>query len=235
MHPGGDRHLHVAVDDRSTGPPEAVPEEEVVPRGRVLFVDSFRPTPCYHEAISDDTRVHGGERIMVVEDEDAVVGVVFGDIRCGDAVSTCHAAARVGARAGLGMTEGIAPRTLDRLADLVRTFDLGGSTGAQIVEERALEHHEIRHAHDPLRADRVERAELLGDPVVHFRRRVEPAYGGRDGEDPRRRCAGFRGERPEQLLEPADRTLHVGLHAALRAFAAAEYISTYRLADAVHE
>jgi len=137
------------------------------------------------------------------------------------------AAERVRRRAGLGMTERVSPRALDRCPDLVAALHFDRSARPQVVEERTLHHHEVRDADDALGHHRIHRAELLGDPLPHLRRRIEPAGGRRDGEDPLGGGARLRRKRRNPLLELGDgRPRLGGLHAARRAFAAAPYIST---------
>ena len=146
-----------------------------------------------------------------------------------------HPAERVRGRPGLRMAERITARSFDRLADLVRALHLRRPERAHLVEERALEHDEVGDPDDRLLGDRVDGAELLGDPFVHLGRRDETADARRDGEDPRRGGSRVDRQRVEQILKVGDRRARFDLQAARLAFDAAAYISTYRFADAVHE
>src|SRR2546426_9848755 len=223
------------MDDRSAGAPEAVPNEEVVLGARIFVVGSERPAARGEQAIADDARVHRGEWIVLVEDENPVIGVVLGDVRSRDPMIALDATERVRGRARLGMAEGIAARALDRLPHLVGAFDLAGAARAKVIEESALEQHAVRDPDDLLSRHRVHRTELLGDPVMHLRGRNEVAGGRRHGEDALGRRARVGRERGDPLFKLGDRRSCLRFHAARRAFAATAYISTYFLADAVHE
>src|SRR5205814_1231607 len=235
MHATRCRHLHVTVDDRAAGAPQAVPDQEVVLRARILLVRRERPATGCDEAIANDIRVHGRERVVFVEYQNAVISVVLRHIRRRDAMFPTDAAEGVRGRPGLGVAERIVARALDRLADLVRSLYFEGTARAKVVEERALEHHQIGDADDLLAGHGVDGTELLGDPVAHLGGRIEPPDGGRHREDPLGGRARLRRKRGDPLLELGDRRPGIRPHAARLALAAAAYISTYLFADAVHE
>ena len=129
------------------------------------------------------------------------------------------------------MAEGIASRLLDGLSRVRAALHFGRTARAEIVEERALERHEVGDAHDLLREDGLERAELLDDPLVHLGRRIEAADRRGHGEDALCRGADLRIERGDALLQLDDGDRSWGVlggrsppddcHAARRAFVAA--------------
>src|SRR5256714_3023373 len=235
MHAAGRRHLHVTVDDRAAGAPEAVPDQEVVLRARILLVRRERPATGREEAIANDLRVHRRERVVLVEHQNTVIAVVLRHVRRRDAVFPAYAAEGVRRRPGLRVAERIVAGSLDRLAYLVRSLYFEGTARAKIVEQRALEHHQIRDADDLLFRHGVDGTELLGDPVMHLGGRIEPPDGRGRREDPLGGRARFGRKRGDPLLEFSDRGPRVRPHAARLALAAAAYISTYLFADAVHE
>src|SRR5207245_20575 len=138
-------------------------------------------------------------------------------------------------RSWLRVAGRIVSRSLDRLAHLVGAFGFDRSAGAEVVEERSLEHHQVGHSDDPLRHDGVDRPELLGDPIAHLGRRIETTNRRRHREDSLGGGARLRRECRDAVFELGDGRPRVCSHAARRAFAAAVYISTYRLAAAGHE
>ena len=204
MRPARGGHLHVPVHDRAAGPPEAVPEHEEVPRGGIGRKRGLAPAPAGHEVVADDGGVGGRQRVVLAEDEDTVVAVVFRDVRRGDPVLAGDAAEGIGRRAGERVVEGVVPRRLDRAADLVAALHLDRPHGAQVVEQRPLEGDVVGHAHDALLRHRLDRAEQLRDPGVHLGWCLEPADRGRHGEDARRGGARIRGKAPDRLLENDD-------------------------------
>src|SRR6266704_5886967 len=76
-------------------------------RARILLVRGERPAARCEETIADDFCVHRRQRVVLIEDQDAVVPVVLGDVRCGDPVLSADATERVGGRSGLGVAERI--------------------------------------------------------------------------------------------------------------------------------
>src|SRR6184192_1060913 len=235
VHASSDSHLHVAVDDRPAGTPETVPDEEVVLRARILLIRGKRPPPRSEQAVMDRLGVHRHQRVMLVEHQNAVVAVVLGDVRSGEPMFPTDATERVGRRSGLRMAEGIVPGPLDRLAELVGALHFDRTASAEIVEECALQHHQVGDPNDLLRCHGVDGPELLGDPLAHLGRRIEPSHGRGHREDSLGRGAHIGRKRRDAVLELGDGRLHLGLQAARRAFAAAAYISTYRFAAAGHE
>src|SRR5438132_866497 len=169
--------------------------------------------------------------VVIVEDEDAVVPVVLRDVRRRDPVRALDPAEGVRRRPALRMAERVATRLLDRLARVRAALHLGRAARAKVVEQGALERHEVRHSHDGLRDHRVDRAELLRDPLAHLGGRIETADRRGHRGDALRRGPGRGVERGEALLELDDGHRPWGVlggrsppddgHAARRAFDAA--------------
>src|SRR5215216_2302152 len=107
----GDGDLGVSVDDGAAGPPEAIPHEERVAGLRVGFEGLVAPLQAHRDVVGD---LLGGEveRVVVVEDDDAVEAVVLGDVRGGDRVLAPHPPEDVRGGAVLGVAERIADRGL---------------------------------------------------------------------------------------------------------------------------
>src|SRR5213593_3789060 len=101
------------MHDRSAGAPEAVPDEEVVLRARIFLVCRESPAARGEQAIANRRYVHRSEGIVLVEDEDTVIRVVFRDVGRRDPVLALDAPEGVRGRSRLGMAEGIASRSLD--------------------------------------------------------------------------------------------------------------------------
>src|SRR3712207_2091684 len=90
---GGD--LGVPVDNGAPGPPEAVPHEERVAGLWVGFEGLPAPLEPHGDVVGDLLRGEV-EGVVVVEDDDAVEGVVLGDVRGGYRVLAFYAAEDVG-------------------------------------------------------------------------------------------------------------------------------------------
>ena len=119
------------------------------------------------------------------------------------------------------------PKTLAFYAAFFPQFiDHAAPAGPQLVEERALEGHEVGHSDDPLLAHRLDRAEELDDPLLHLWRLLEAPDGRRDQVEARRGRPGIRRQAGEQILEVGDLRRGDQRHAARRATRAASYIST---------
>src|SRR5207244_3080844 len=84
-------------------------------RARILVGRGERPAARGQQTVSDDFRIHRCEGIMLVENQNAVVAVVFGDVRSGDPVLSANAPERVRGRSCLRVAERIVSRSLDRL------------------------------------------------------------------------------------------------------------------------
>src|SRR3989442_15189401 len=161
-------HLHVAMNDRGAGSPERIPQQEVVARLLISAVRRFGPAAAGREVVSELRRVHGCDRIVAVENENAVEAIVLGDVARRDRVRSVNTAEGIRRRAGFWMAEGIAFALGDLGAGVVGALRLHRPTRAQIVEERSLIGDTVRDAHDALRADRRYRTEELLDPLPHL-------------------------------------------------------------------
>src|ERR671920_2480204 len=102
---GGD--LGVAVDDRATGSPQAVPHQERVAGFRVGFEGFSAPSEADGDVARHLLR-REVEGVVVVEDHDAVEAVVLGYVGGGGGVFALHPAEHVGGGAVLGVAKRVA-------------------------------------------------------------------------------------------------------------------------------
>src|SRR5215210_1072750 len=113
------------------------------------------------------------QRVMVVEDDDAVEAVVLGDVRGGGRVFALDAAEHVGRGAVVRVAEGVAFGGGDLAFEVEADAGVEGARGAQLVEEGALQGDAVRDLHYTLGGYAVDRAEGLLDPGVHGLRWIE--------------------------------------------------------------
>ena len=95
-------HLCVSVNDRASGPPEAVPEEERVYRVRVFPMRRSEPAVRQFHAAAYGCAVEP-QRVGLREDEQAVVRVVLRRVRGGQRSVVAEASEQVLRRALLGL------------------------------------------------------------------------------------------------------------------------------------
>src|SRR5919199_3341443 len=126
-HPGsGD--LGVAVDHGAPGPPEAVPHEERVLCLRVFFEGLAHPFEGYGDVVVHLLR-REGERVVIVEDDEAVEAVVLGHVRGRDRMRASDATEDIRRRSLLGHTERV-PAAIFDLAPQEVWLGAGGVEGA---------------------------------------------------------------------------------------------------------
>ena len=160
----------MAVDDRAAGPPEAVPDEQVVHRGGILAAGTLGPLPSGAQDVHHRLRIEG-ERVVRVEHEHGVVRIGQGRVRAGDDARTANAPERVRRRAGLRMAERVALGGADlrrKVSTALRTVDR--TAAAERREERCVQRHAVRHLQPGLVAHRRDRAEGRGQPRLKLGR-----------------------------------------------------------------
>ena len=108
VRPGAQQRLRVAVDDRAARAPQAVPDEQVVPCGRIVALARARPISRPVASRSATSASVEGQRVVAVEDEHAVVGISGRGVGPGHDVRPANAAERVRRRPGLRMAERVA-------------------------------------------------------------------------------------------------------------------------------
>jgi hypothetical protein len=158
--------LGVAVDDGTAGPPETVPHQEGVAGSRVGFEGLAAPFQADGD-VAGDLLGCEVERVVVVEDDDAVEAVVLGNVRGRGRVLAFDAAEDVGRRAVFRMAERVAFCCGYLAVEVQADARVERAGGAQFVEERAFQGDAVRDLHDALGGDAVHGAEGLLDPGVH--------------------------------------------------------------------
>jgi hypothetical protein len=123
------------------------------------------------------------EGVVVVEDDDAVEGVVLGDVGGGYRVLAFDAAEDVGWGSFLRAAERVPGGGLYLALEVEAHAGVERAGGAQAVEEGASERDAVSDLHDALLPHGVHRAEGTLDPGVHCLRRLEAAGRGGDVED----------------------------------------------------
>ena len=109
---GAQECLRMAVDDRSIGAPQAVPDEQVVGGVRIGLSSLLGPGPSGGEEVAHQFGVEG-KRVVLVEDKDGVMRLRGRGVGAGDHQRASHPAVHVGRGARLGCTEGITRRRAD--------------------------------------------------------------------------------------------------------------------------
>ena len=73
------RGLGVAMDDRRTGAPQAIPHEEPEPGLRILFMDALSPAPGRLDGVVNSA-FGQPQWVVLVKHDDGGPGLVLGDV-----------------------------------------------------------------------------------------------------------------------------------------------------------
>ena len=199
--PAAQQDLGVAVDDRSARSPQAVPDQEVVAGSRIVRARSLGPCPTGGQHVGDELGVEG-ERIVPVEDDDAVVGFGHRRVRARHDSRAADSPEYIGRRVGLGMAERATLGGLDLGRQVAsRRREVERPSGAQGREDRRLQSGEVHDLHHRLLADRLDRTERPLQPGVHLGRRIGAALDDPHVEEAIGTHARFAGQAPEDVGE----------------------------------
>ena len=197
------QHLGVAVHHRSAGAPTAVPDQQVRGGVGIRGARPLRPGPCHREDV-EHLVAPEGERVVLVEDDHPVMRVVRGGVCAGDRVTSSNPPPAVRRSVCLGRAERVPSRLGNPPGEVLAAGAVHRAEAAEGGEASSLQGPSVRGPHDGLLADRVDRAEVSGEPVGHLGRRISVGRGHHDPEEALDPLPGLRREAGDDRGELGD-------------------------------